>query len=311
MSKSTIIRILVAIGLTVGFTAFIGVFFGSLFSGVPEFIIAAFVLIYVILTPILGFRIYESFYHKRTNEFFLNILIALLTYLNFFFSLYFIHDLHIGFIFLIGVLCWEFVSDKILKNIFEGKKDLDLMEGLLKDLPFWIHFINSIRTEIESDFWDAKESLEMWKANKSQKEKESLKFCEKVAAFGNKEGGVIILGVTNEIPRKIIGIQDVESRIKHCEDVLKRYIESKTKFHYFQVISFPDEDGEDKYCLLLFIQQTKDVLVVKYPDGKFSCPQRTGTGLSWEPLESLKKQKENIQDNYNFIRQLKQEFDEN
>ena len=67
---------------------------------------------------------------------------------------------------------------------------------------------------IENQLWDFKETFEMWHIKNKEKEESKIKFCEQIAAFANVNGGVLIVGITNKPPRRVIGIQDLENKLK-------------------------------------------------------------------------------------------------
>jgi len=67
------------------------------------------------------------------------------------------------------------------------------------------------QNRIETQLWDFKETLEMWHAKHKEKEEAEVKFGEQIAAFANTNGGVLIIGITDKPPRKVIGVQDLES----------------------------------------------------------------------------------------------------
>lgn len=66
---------------------------------------------------------------------------------------------------------------------------------------------------VEDQLWDFTQTLEMWKATDFNiKQKRKIEFCEDIAGFANAQGGVIILGITDKIPRKKIGLKKLKKK---------------------------------------------------------------------------------------------------
>ena len=95
-----------------------------------------------------------------------------------------------------------------LRNIELDIEKYSSERNLLNSETFWTKFINKsiALNRPESTLWDFKESLEMWHAHSSERQKWQIDFCNLVAAFANNEGGAIIIGITNTT-RKIIRIR--------------------------------------------------------------------------------------------------------
>ena len=199
---------------------------------------------------------------------------------------------------------FEFIRQS-LRNIIEEIKRYNSQIAVLCRESFWKSFmikvLNSRR--IENQLWDFKETLEMWHAKTSpEKEKASVKFCELVAGFSNAKGGVLIIGVTDKLPRAAIGVEDLENKLYHTKKTLEKHIDHPLDFIHFQIIPIKGNDKKEENCLIIATAQTKDVISVKDETGKFSYPIRLETGLHRLNYEEIKKSKaEVIRDNYNFI----------
>ncbi|MCK4477681.1 ATP-binding protein [Candidatus Bathyarchaeota archaeon] len=201
---------------------------------------------------------------------------------------------------------FEFLRQSLRNIILDIEKYNDQMKLLYRE-SFWKSFIMKAMSSnrIENQLWDFKATLEMWHPRHREREKAEFKFCEQIASFANTNGGVLIIGVTDEPPRRILGVQDMENRIKDAKNVLRRHVNYNTGFTHCQQIPMKDEDGRDKSCLAIAVAQTKDVISVKDQTGKISCPIRTETGLERSSYEKIKDSKKNIpSDNYRFILNL-------
>ena len=182
-----------------------------------------------------------------------------------------------------------------------------LQKSLLYDESFWVKFINKTMNRTEDQLWDFKKVLDMWFGEPKNKEKKQIKFCEKVASFANADGGVIILGVTDEIPREITGIEDLENRRKSIKGTLQKYINVPKSFTVLKEVLIKDTEGIDRHCLVLAIAQAKDPIEVRGLNKSYSYPIRLGPGF--EKVDKLKIQqaKKSIsQDNYDFILNLRE-----
>ena len=109
---------------------------------------------------------------------------------------------------------FEFLRQSLRNVILEIKKYKAQTELLYRE-SFWRPFIIKAMSQnrIETQLWDFKETLEMWHVKHKEKEEAELKFAEQIAAFANTNGGVLIIGITDKPPRKIIGVQDLENKI--------------------------------------------------------------------------------------------------
>lgn len=213
-------------------------------------------------------------------------------------------------------------SDKVLKEFsifFEELRDslrnieLDIEKylaekNLLKSESFWRNFIIKSKTpgRTESILWDFKESIEMWHAPGSQRSKFQIDFCKLVAAFANNEGGAIIIGVTNDT-RDIVGIQDLENKMKSILEVIHRWIDypRKDAVIHLQPVPF-DQNGKLPICLVVAIAQTAEVVRVKGESGEYYYPDRVQTGVAYPEPRELETRKMHLKagDNFGFMKEL-------
>ncbi len=185
---------------------------------------------------------------------------------------------------------------------YEKQKDLIFNEA------FWDTFIKKVikGNRVENKFWDFKQTFEMWKVPAELKEDKQIDFCENVASFANNEGGVLIVGITDTPPRKIVGVENIESRIEDCHEKILRWTNTKNDFFYIQPVHIKNEIDELKDCFAIIIAQTKKVISVRHKSGLWAYKRRLQTGkknFDLKELEDLKKCV--LYDNYNFLSYLK------
>ncbi len=94
--------------------------------------------------------------------------------------------------------------------------------SLLNNDEFWIKFITKARKITETKFWDFKQTLNMWEVDSSLKTKEQIEFCEQIAAYANKNGGILIIGITDKL-REVVGVIDIETKMKTIGSKIKRW----------------------------------------------------------------------------------------
>ncbi len=171
---------------------------------------------------------------------------------------------------------------------------------------FWSKFIEKTLNREEDQLWDIKLYYEMWKTpNPSVKEKKKLEFCEDVAAFANAEGGIIIIGITNEIPRKIVGLEKIEEKMNSIPKLLSRITNLKLTTCVMRDILIKKENEYECRILVIIIPQTKNVTEVKGLDQNFSYPLRVGAGLIKSDFNTILESKKDIyRQNFKFIRKL-------
>jgi len=188
-------------------------------------------------------------------------------------------------------------------------------ERVFSSDEFWRTFIIKASASIKTEqvFWDFKETLDMWHLPKGQaKNEKEHKFCELIGGFANNQGGVMIVGVTDSTPRKIMGLgsnlKSIENNMKNTRNVINRFIDYAPELVHFQQVNVPDENGDNKLCLVIVIRQTRSVVSVKNIDERsYSYPIREETGLSWKSIEQITQNKISIKhDNFNYLGRLKQ-----
>lgn len=196
-----------------------------------------------------------------------------------------------------------------LRNILLDIEKYRIQLELLTKESFWGSFITKAMDDrrIEAQLWDFKETFEMWHLRHKGKEKAEIKFCEQVAAFANARGGVIIVGITDSPPRTIVGIDDLENKLKSAKSVLNRYIKYDGEYIHFQQVMMRNSENKEENCLVIVVAQTKGVVSVKDQLGKFSYPLRLETGqerVDRERIGDSKWEWDVLNDNYDFLSTL-------
>ena len=143
-----------------------------------------------------------------------------------------------------------------LKNIILEIKEYEVSESILYDNNFWRSFVKKVMMlPVENMRWDFKEALGMWTTKNSMKKKKEVEFCEDVTSFANMEGGVLIIGISNKIPRNVTGIEDLENKMKYTKDVIMKGISYPRELTHFHVLTLEDKSRIEKQCLLIIIKK--------------------------------------------------------
>lgn len=178
---------------------------------------------------------------------------------------------------------------------------------LLNLESFWRRFITKAMSggRVETELWDFKKSLEIWHAKGERRYELAVRLCELVAAFANTKDGVIVVGVTDSEPRRLVGVENLENNLRFTREVIRRHIDYGPEFVHFQQIFINDDSDNENSCLVIAIAQTRGVVSVKDRLERFSFPIRLETGLGRSDQRQISDSKRNIaDDNYNFILSL-------
>jgi hypothetical protein len=197
---------------------------------------------------------------------------------------------------------FEFIRQS-LRNIMIEIERYKTETRLMYDESFWTRFIIKAmsRERVETDLWDFKNTLEMWYCQYEKKNDFETEFSEDVASYANSKGGVLIIGITDKFPRKVIGVDNIEEKINSIPSILNRYLQSNIPIH-FQQVRLKNETGNDYDCLLIAIAQTKKAIEVRNQKGWSSYPVRIGAGKTKGNLDEISQSKLRINhDNYDFI----------
>lgn len=172
---------------------------------------------------------------------------------------------------------------------------------------FLIKFLKKAINMEEAQLWDFKTTLGMWHAETNdQKNITQVKFCEDFAAFANSKGGLLIIGISDKIPREFYDINDLERNKQRIAIAIRRWTDFKREFYFLNEISLKCQKVE-RTCLILLIAQTKNPIGVRQPrDFSYKYPYRTETGKEWMSYPDIANIKKGISsNNTNFIIELK------
>ena len=208
-----------------------------------------------------------------------------------------------------------------LRNILLDIKEYEESDNILYDNKFWKIFVNKVMMQpIETMLLDFKQTLAMWEMKGEKKKEKEVEFCEDVASFANMNGGILIIGISNQTPRKVVGIEDLENKVKYAKDVLRQGINYDRAITHFQVLPLEDEQGVEQLCLLIIIQQPMDAVKVnnqKITNGRSTtstritptCPIRSETGITRVSCHEVSNSKALLkQDNRQFIASLETNY---
>ncbi|MDE1845405.1 MAG: putative DNA binding domain-containing protein [Thaumarchaeota archaeon] len=158
---------------------------------------------------------------------------------------------------------FEFLRNA-LRNILLEIEEYETSDSILHDNGFWKSFVGKvIELPIENMVWDFKVTLAMWEAKGTMKKKKEVEFCEDIASLANMQGGVLIIGISDKMPRKVVGLEDLENKMKYTKDVIQKGITYPRDLTHFQVLALENESGEKKLCLLVVVKQAMEVVGVK------------------------------------------------
>ena len=200
-----------------------------------------------------------------------------------------------------------------LINYLSSQQLIEKFPFILKREIFFRDFYEKvIKTYNENEYWDIKETLEWWnkKTPPLVKRQKQIEFCEIVSSFANLQGGLIIIGITNSFPREVIGVPDIENRIKNLEEKLVRWMRFENKFYQLKEILLPNGKNQMRRCIVLLIFQTKKPVSVEQTNGTISYKKRSGPGSVSTDNAILIKEKRNVSKlNIDFLEEMIKEYD--
>ena len=210
------------------------------------------------------------------------------------------------------------LTDENFKLIYEDL-DIDLTrieeeKKFVNDPNFWLSTIKKIKEEaFEAKFWDFKQTLDFWHVDDHlTKRNKKIDFVEKVASFGNAEGGVIVIGVTDLKPRKVLGININENKLNELKNLILDLITPSIDFTSVQPITLKNDDNEDVLCVCVVIAQTSHLIGVKHDNDTIKYVLRTSTGSEpVDPQVIIDKKRDIRRTNFNFIRVINNRLNQN
>ena len=138
------------------------------------------------------------------------------------------------------------------RDILSEIREYEDSVHILHDDNFWKSFVRHVMDiPVENMLWDFKETLPIWQKDNVSKKKKRRNVCEFIASFANMKGGVLIIGISDQMPRQIVGLEDVENKVKHIKDVIRTDLDYENDLTHFKILHF---EKEDKICLLIIIK---------------------------------------------------------
>ncbi len=205
--------------------------------------------------------------------------------------------------------------EEIYRNLDMDIAKYIIQKSLIFDGDFWIKFIKKLIEDnrIETELWDFKRTLDMWNIKDPQElSKSKIKFCQYIASFANNQGGVLIIGISDKIPRNIIGLDysPLENRVRDLKTLIKKQTKYNNNFVNIQQINLKDNNDLEKICLIITIAQTMKVIGVLQDDGSYIFKKRIGPSSETVNPEEIRESKQTVyNDNFDYLLYLKRYVD--
>jgi uncharacterized protein YuzE len=168
---------------------------------------------------------------------------------------------------------------------------------VLRKLIYSILPANRLETEI----YDFKKTIPAWHNTNNISLK--IDFACNVAAYANNRGGILIIGITDD--RKIIGVNEIENRMKQCKRIIDTYLDSQIDKLKIDQVILKNEDEDIKTCILIKIPQQKKVIGVKSENESYFYPFRELDGIVYKNRNEVAQVKKDVsKDNFFFARDL-------
>jgi hypothetical protein len=200
-----------------------------------------------------------------------------------------------------------------LRNVLLDIDKYNTQRALFHNDEFWRRFVvkATAAKTVEPQLWDLKEMLTVWRAPAGDaRERAKVSFAEDVAALANTSGGVLLVGVSDSPPRKIVGIgnspREIEDRLKVARDVLAKHLKYDRELASFRQVVVPDDGGVDRTCLAVVVSQASEVVGVHDGQGHYTYPARRETGITRESPSHLAMERHVKSDNRDFLADLEQ-----
>lgn len=180
------------------------------------------------------------------------------------------------------LLCFLEQLRDSLKNVLLDIEGCLSQRSMMYSDDFWRRFIAAaaMSPKFETHHWDFKETLDIWQvAGREGVRAIKKKFAEYVAAFANADGGVLIVGVSDD--RRIVGIdsvRDLESALEAARKALTDRIDYPRELVLFHQASVQDAAGVTRLCLVIIVASAMEAVGVN-DEGNFTYPARRETGL--------------------------------
>jgi Schlafen, AlbA_2 len=199
-----------------------------------------------------------------------------------------------------------------LQNILIDVEKSQEQEEVIHSDEFWREFIEkAVATKkTETQLWDFKETLELWHVKQQpQRDEAKTSFSEKLASMANADGGVVVVGVSDN-PRIIVGLpqdaRQLENDLKSAREAVDTHVEYDRELVKFQQVPVATKQGE-KLCLMLLVAQARGVVGVHDGSNNYSYPLRRENGTERVSARDIERRKAGLKaDNFDFLRAVKQ-----
>jgi hypothetical protein len=194
------------------------------------------------------------------------------------------------------------LRDSLRNIVLDIDKRISESEQIQSD-TFWRDFIlKAVKSKkLETERWDFKETLTMWKAAGAARDAGKVTFAEDVAGFANALGGVLVVGVKDH-PREIVGIGSsakvLENDLKNAREVISKHLDWEGELVRFHQVSVP-VNRIDKLCLVIIVSQSCTPVGVDDGRGHYTFPIRRETGIGRVSRSAIDQAKANV-NNHNF-----------
>jgi hypothetical protein len=200
-----------------------------------------------------------------------------------------------------------------LRNILLDIDKCASERQLLHSEAFWRRFILAAAKtkKNEPQLWDFKETLDLWHAKGKGRNSAKVKLAEDVASFANTEGGVLVVGVTND--RQVVGIpaEKAESWFKTAREVLAERLDYSAECVSFQQVVMAAHTGGDALCLVIATAKTRLAVGVSDGAAHYTYPVRRETGVARVSRSIIQSAKLPLTgDSHDYIKALQQVVDE-
>ncbi len=194
-----------------------------------------------------------------------------------------------------------------LDNVLHEIEKFLLQNTLLASDRFWERFIRAAAKslKVEPVLWDVKETLEMWHTKDAKAKIDAeVKFAEAVASLANANGGVLLIGITNN--REIAGMlgssSEQERRITYAQEVIARRLNAPPDLVRFLQIPMMGTQGTQVVCLAVIVGQSREPISVDVGEKRYSWPARRVAGLERMDQNALVYAKMQVHiDNFDFL----------
>ncbi|XZE32744.1 ATP-binding protein [Pirellulaceae bacterium SH501] len=202
-----------------------------------------------------------------------------------------------------------FVRDSLRNILLEIDKCSSIRATLLSD-QFLREFIEIARNSLkrETEYWDFKQSLEMWHAKGQAREDAKVSLCEQIAAFANAKGGILIIGVTDD--RRIVGFspgKDLENKIASLGKAIADQIQYPRSFAEIVEIPLALKNGPT-ICIAVVVRECSSVIAVR-KDNSYTYPVRSGSGKIFRSHDEIETSKLSVKhDNFDELTRVVTQF---